>query len=82
MEPFFVDNFIERFSEEVGGIVNTRHVVDINNTAVNTVTDEVSSNVNVSHAKMGVRIVCTCDCALIIAVEDRGLVLWETELME
>ena len=52
--------------------------MDIDDAFVDTITNKVSTYVNVLHSRMGMWIVCAGDSAFVVTKEDGGGILWET----
>ena len=49
MQPFFMSHSFEWFCEEIGRILDTRDVYDVDEMAIDTVTNEVNAEVDVFH---------------------------------
>ena len=55
---------------------------DINKSAVDSVMDEVSVDINVFHLGMRLGVMSACNSALVIAVEWSGKLLWKAKFMK
>jgi hypothetical protein len=51
-EPFFMYGTVERFCEKISGVLGAWDVVNVDETFVDGVTDEVSTNVDMFHLCM------------------------------
>ena len=56
--------------------------MDVNDTAVNTVTDEMSAYIDMLHTGVRMGVMSTRDCAEVVAIEDSSMWLRETEFVE
>lgn len=65
-------------SEQVSNILCAWDVMDIVDAFVDTVTNKVSTYVDVLHLQMGMWIVCAGDSAFVVTKENGGRILWET----
>ena len=54
----------------------------MNKSAVDSITDKVSMDINVFHTGMGLGVMSACDSALVITVEWSGVLLWKIEFMK
>ena len=66
--PFLVDYFFKWFCEQVSWVFNSRDVVDVNYSLIDTGMDEVESYVNVFHFRMGMWVMCACHSALVVTI--------------
>ena len=57
-------------------------MVDIDEFEVDRVMDEVGTDVDVLHARMGLGVVCARNGALVITVQGSGMLLWEAKSVE
>jgi hypothetical protein len=77
-----VSDFFKRFGKEVCRVFNTRDMNNINGVGVDTVTDEMSTYVNMLHAWVGMGVMAAGNSALVVTVEKGGMGLWEAKFFE
>ena len=82
LKPFSVNSFVKRFCEKICRVFDSWNMCNIYDTIVDTVSDEVGTNVDMFHARVRVRVMAASDCALIVTVKDRRSGLFETEFVE
>ena len=70
------------FCKEICRILRTRNMMNVDYAAVDAFADEMGTEVDVFHARMGMRVVCARDCALVVAIEDGSLLLRVAEFGE
>jgi hypothetical protein len=73
---------LERFRKEVGWVLNTRDVMDVNYATIDAVTNEMGSNVNMFHTGMRMRVVGACDGALIVTEKNGRISLGKTKFVK
>jgi hypothetical protein len=81
-KPFLMRKLVKRLCEKVGGVLNTRNMMNIDDATIDAVAYEMCAQVDVFHARVGVGVMCTRNSPLIVAIQNRGVVLIESQLSE
>jgi hypothetical protein len=63
-----MDCLIQWFCEEICRVFDTRDVVNVNDSLVDTGMDKVEADVNMFHLGVRVRVMCASHCTLVVAV--------------
>ena len=78
LKPLGMDDVSEGFCEKIRRILRARDMVNVDDTAIDTIANKMRAQVDVLHTRMGVGIMGTRDGSLVVAVQNRRAFLRET----